>query len=196
MLEYAARGPAERYETVEDARRIVHEMLAFPLPIVAAVNGPAVGLGCSLAMFCDVVLMSELAYFADPHVTVGLVAADGGVLTWPVMTSLLWAKEYILTGDRIDAANAFRMGLTNHVLASDELLPRANELADRLASQPRQALEETKRALNIHLRQAVTSVLDFALAAEGASFTEPGFAEGLNTLIQRSKVRAQAATQS
>ena len=116
MLEYAARGPAERYETVEDARRIVHEMLAFPLPIVAAVNGPAVGLGCSLAMFCDVVLMSEFAYFAHPHVTVGLVAADGGVLTWPVMMSLLWAKEYILTGDRIDATNAFRMGLANHVL--------------------------------------------------------------------------------
>lgn len=194
MLEYAAKGPRERYETVEDARRIIMEMVAFPLPIIAAVNGAAVGLGCSLAMFSDVVFMSERAYFADPHVTVGLVAADGGALTWPLLTSLLWAKEYLLTGDRIDASTARSMGLANHVVAADDLLPRARELADRLAGQPRQALEETKRALNVHLRHAVMNVLDFALAAESASFMEPDFGAGLETLVARSRVREQAGT--
>ena len=147
LLEFATLGDEERHETVEDARRIVQELLAFPLPIVAAVNGPAVGLGCSLAMFCDVVLMSTNAYFADPHVTVGLVAADGGVLTWPALTSLLWAKEYILTGDRIDSTAALRMGLANHVVDEKELLTRAYELAERLAAQPRQALRRDQASL-------------------------------------------------
>ena len=192
LLEFATLGDDERHETVEDARKIVQELLAFPLPIVAAVNGPAVGLGCSLAMFCDVVLMSKNAYFADPHVTVGLVAADGGVLTWPALTSLLWAKEYILTGDRIDSTAALRMGLANHVVENEELLTHAYELAERLAAQPRQALEETKRALNIHLSRSVTSVLDFALAAESASFSEPGFADRLKRIVARSEVRQSA----
>ena len=74
------------------------------IPVVAAVNGPAVGLGCSLVALSDIVYIAEDAYLADPHVQVGLVAADGGPLTWPLHISLLLAKEYALTGARIPAA--------------------------------------------------------------------------------------------
>src|SRR5439155_21577468 len=107
---------AKRYAIMEDARRIVTEMIAFNRPVIAAVNGPAVGLGCSLAVFSDIVLISSEAFLADPHVGVGLVAADGGTLAWPLMTSLLRAKEYLFTGERIPAALAVELGLANHVV--------------------------------------------------------------------------------
>ena len=87
------------------------------VPVVAAVNGPAVGLGCSLVALSDIVYIAEDAYLADPHVQVGLVAADGGPLTWPLHISLLLAKEYALTGTRISAERAVELGLANHVVA-------------------------------------------------------------------------------
>ena len=87
------------------------------IPVVAAVNGPAVGLGCSLVALSDIVYIAEDAYLADPHVQVGLVAADGGPLTWPLHISLLLAKEYALTGTRIKAQRAVELGLANHVAA-------------------------------------------------------------------------------
>lgn len=87
------------------------------IPVVAAVNGPAVGLGCSLVALSDLVYIAEDAYLADPHVQVGLVAADGGPLTWPLHISLLLAKEYALTGTRIKAQRAVELGLANHVAA-------------------------------------------------------------------------------
>lgn len=179
LIKDAAAAPEARYAIVREARRIVTEMIAFPLPVVAAVNGAAVGLGCSLALLSDVVLMAENAFFSDPHVSIGLVAADGGALAWPVYTSLLRAKEYVLTGDRIDARTAERMGLANHVVPSGELRPAARDLAARLAGQPRQALLDTKRALNVHLARAVAGVIDFAFAAESESFAIADFPPGV-----------------
>lgn len=174
-LERVASDPDYRYRTMDGARRIVSEMIGFHKPVIAAVNGPAVGLGCSLAVLCDIVVMSERAFFADPHVSLGVVAADGGVLAWPLMIAMLRAKEYLFTGDRIDAATARELGLANRVVADDEVLAVATSLAERLAAQPRQALWDTKRAINIHLSRAVSSVVDFAFAAESETFGRPDF---------------------
>lgn len=182
LLERTARDPDFRYELLTDARQIVREMLKFPVPIIAAVNGPAVGLGCSLAVLCDIILISDRAYFADPHVSLGLVAADGGVLAWPAFMSMAKAKQYLYTGDRIDAHTAERIGLATDVVPDAELMDRAQALADRLAAQPRQALQDTKRVLNVHLERMVASVIDFAFAAESETFALPGFAEGLSKL--------------
>ncbi len=117
VLDRMNRDTAYRDATLREARQIVERLVQFPVPIVAAVNGPAVGLGCSLAGLSDIVLMEESAYMADPHVSVGLVAADGGALTWPAMMSLLKAKEYLYTGDRIPAAVAVELGIANRVVA-------------------------------------------------------------------------------
>ena len=137
------------------------------MPIVAAVNGPAVGLGCSLVALSDIVFMAESAHLADPHVMVGLVAADGGPVTWPLLTSLQLAKEYALTGDRIPARRAAEIGLVNHVCADDEVLDQAVACAHRIAKLPKQAVEDTKRILNLHLERAVLATLDFALDRRG-----------------------------
>jgi enoyl-CoA hydratase len=162
--------PEHRRASLRAARKLVDEILGFPIPVIAAVNGPAVGLGCSLASLCDLVLISEDAYLADTHVSIGLVAGDGGAMSWPLMMSILKAKEYLFTGDRILAAEAVSLGLANRMVPADRLADEARALAQRIAAQPPQALQETKRALNLHLQQAAGLVLPFALAAEGESF--------------------------
>ena len=172
-----------RRQTVVDGRRIVAGMVACRLPIIAAVNGPAVGLGCSIVALSDIVFMAESAHLADPHVMIGLVAADGGPVTWPLLTSLQLAKEYALTGDRIPARRAAEIGLANHVCADDEVFDQAMACAHRVARLPKQASEDTKRVLNMHLERAVLATLDFALTAEDRSFTSPELRANLDRML-------------
>jgi len=159
-----------RTASIRGARRLLESMAECPKPIIAAVNGPAVGLGCSVAVSCDVVYISDHTFMADTHVSIGLVAGDGDAATWPLMMSILKAKYYLLTGDRIPAADCVDLGLANFVVPKEEVLDRAIELANRLAKQPQQALEETKVAINLHLQRAIMAVAPSALAAEYASF--------------------------
>ncbi len=125
LLDRMANDRALRRDVIAEGRELVLNMIRCRVPVVAAVNGPAVGLGCSVIALSDVVYMAESAYLSDPHVTVGLVAADGGPLTWPLHTSLLLAKEYAFTGDRITAARAAEIGLANHVCPDGEVLDAA-----------------------------------------------------------------------
>jgi enoyl-CoA hydratase/carnithine racemase len=184
-LDELTKDAALREQTLIDGRRIVTGMAACRLPIVAAVNGPAVGLGCSLVALSDIVYMAESAHLADPHVALGLVAGDGGPITWPLIMSLQLAKEYILTGDRIPARRAAEIGLVNHVCADDDVLGEAIACAHRIARLPRRAAQDTKRILNLHLERAITATVDFALAAEDRSFTSPELRANLDRLLGR-----------
>jgi enoyl-CoA hydratase/carnithine racemase len=169
-----------------EARELVLNMIRCRVPVVAAVNGPAVGLGCSIIALSDVVYMAESAYLSDPHVPVGLVAADGGPLTWPLHTSLLLAKEYAFTGDRIGATRAKEIGLANHVCPDGEVLSAALAAARRIASLPRQSVEATKRVFNLHLEHAVLRTIDFAMAAETESFETEELHANVARFLERS----------
>ena len=181
----------QRRAEIEGARRLLTEMIDFPLPVVAAVNGPAVGLGCNLAVSSDIVLIAESAFIADPHVGVGLTAADGGAPTWPLLMGMLRAKEYLLTSERIPADQAVALGLANRAVPDGELLDQALGLAGRLAAQPPQAVRSTKRALNMHVKRAVAGVLEYALAEEFACFDTPEHQAIVRAFIERSKNRAE-----
>ncbi|MBC7303330.1 MAG: enoyl-CoA hydratase/isomerase family protein [Nocardia sp.] len=174
-----------RSKTIAHGREIVLGMTRCRVPVVTAVNGPAVGLGCSLVALSDIVYIAPDAYLADPHVQVGLVAADGGPLTWPLQISLLLAKEYALTGARIGAERARELGLVNHV--ADDPFAEALVCAKRIAEQPRQAVEATKRLLNIHLERAVLASLDYATAAEYQSFETEDFQRTIAKLTAAKK---------
>jgi enoyl-CoA hydratase/carnithine racemase len=185
LLDRMSNDGALRHDVIAEGRELVLNMVRCRVPVVAAVNGPAVGLGCSVIALSDVEYMAESAYLADPHVTVGLVAADGGPLTWPLHTSLLLAKEYAFTGDRIRAARAAEIGLANHVCPDDEVLPAAIAAAHKIAALPRQAVEATKRVLNLHVERAVLATIDFAMAAETASFDTEDLRNNVNRFLQK-----------
>jgi enoyl-CoA hydratase/carnithine racemase len=169
-LDELVGNPELRKQSLAHGRMIVSGMVGCRVPIIAAVNGPAVGLGCSLVALSDIAFMAQSAHLADPHVLIGLVAADGGPITWPLLTSLMLAKEYALTGDRIPAERAAAIGLVNHVCPDDEVLEAALACARRIAALPRQAVEDTRKVINLHMQRAVTATIDFALTAEYRSF--------------------------
>ena len=185
LLDRMANDRTLRQNVIAEGRELVLNMIRCRVPVVAAVNGPAVGLGCSVIALSDVVYMAESAYLSDPHVTVGLVAADGGPLTWPLHTSLLLAKEYAFTGDRISAQRAAEIGLANHVCPDGDVLADAVAAAHKIAKLPRQAVEATKRVLNLHLERAVLATIDFAMASETASFDTPELRANVDRFLGR-----------
>jgi enoyl-CoA hydratase len=174
-----------RAKIMSEAATLVRAMTTFPLPIVAAVNGAAVGLGCSLASLSDLVVMEEQAFFSDPHVALGLVAGDGGAITWPLLMGLQRVKEWILLGGQISSAQALEWGLTNRVVPQGEAVTEARALAVRLAKLPPQALAQTRRVLNQPLIARIDDALDDVLDAETRSFDEPAFQRNLERMLAR-----------
>jgi enoyl-CoA hydratase len=185
-FENYVQNPVTRRAGMKEARRVVREMVEFPLPVIAAVNGPAVGFGCSIAVLCDIVLMSERAFFADTHVASGIVAGDGGSVAWPLLMGLLRAKEYLLLGERIPASLAVEIGLANRVVPEGDVLKEALVLAHRLAKLSPIAVQDTKRALNLHLERAISGILDFAISAESETFTTPEHRAAIEPYLSQS----------
>jgi enoyl-CoA hydratase len=186
-LRHVHHDAEARRRTIRVGERLVRAAISCEIPVVAAINGPAVGMGATLALLCDLVVIADDTYISDPHVSVGLVAGDGGASLWPSYMSMARAKEHLLLGSRVPAEECLRLGLVNRVVPRAEVLDTAVDLASRLASQPRQAVRDTKRALNLHLRQAVDRTVDFALAAEGESMA----GEDLMAFIDQFTARAR-----
>ena len=151
---------------VEEGHKIIMDILEVPQPMIAAVNGYAMGLGATLALFGDIVEASEDAVCSDPHVVAGYVAGDGGAAIWPWLIGANNAKEFLMTGDRLTAAEAKDIGLIRHVVPAPELMAVAQSKAARLASGPRMAIEGTKMTINRLLRQAVDATLDYGMLKE------------------------------
>ena len=170
-----------------DAKQLIWDLLDVELPIVAALNGPAVGLGASIALLCDVIFMADTASIADPHVRVGIVAGDGGVAIWPLVLGPARAKQFLLTGDRVDAETAERWGLVNRVVPAAELMQEARAFAERLAAGAPLALRYTKLAINKWIKDVANVAFDASTALEIVTFQSRDHEEALAALREKRK---------
>ena len=135
-------------------------------PVVAAVNGPALGLGATLALGCDVIYMADTATIGDTHVKVGLTAGDGGQVLWPLLIGLHRAKEYLMTGKLLTGVEAERIGLVNYCVPRAQVVAAATAFAKELADGAQIAIRYTKMLLNKLVAQNLNLMLDFGLASE------------------------------
>ena len=166
-------------------RRLILNLLEVEVPIISAINGPAVGVGATIALLGDVVFAAENARIADTHTLVGLVAGDGGAVIWPLLVGVNRAKEYLMTGDFIDAREAERIGLVNHVVPQDELMPAAQAMAERLANGATWAIRWTKAAVNKVIRERMNLILDSSLAYEAISSTTEDTREATQAFMEK-----------
>jgi enoyl-CoA hydratase/carnithine racemase len=177
------------YELRREGKQIVWNLLDVELPIVAAVNGPAIGLGATLALLCDVIYMADTATVADPHVRVGIVAGDGGAVIWPLAVGPAVAKRYLMTGDSMSAADAERLGLANAAVPPDELEEKALAFAQRLATGAPLAVRYTKLAVNQLVKQALATAFDYSTALELVTFVSADHKEALQAIREKRKAR-------
>ena len=177
----------ENARIFQHERHLIEAFLSAEKPVIAMVNGPASGLGATLALFCDIVVASEQAFFNDSHVQVGLVAGDGASVIWPMLIGVARAKEYLLTAERIAAREAERLGLVSHVVAAHELRAFTLALAERIGAQPPFAVRATKAAVNRQLRRAVADAMDVGAAWHRISNSTPEHEAAVRAFAERRK---------
>jgi enoyl-CoA hydratase len=170
---------------MQEAIQIVENLLDCPKPVLSAVNGYAMGLGANFALLCDVVVASKSAVFADTHVKLGIGAGDGGQVIWPLLMGVNRAKYYLMTGDRVTASEAERLGLVNFVVEPEDLLDRTLEIAERLARGPSMAIAASKVPLNRWIKTMVQEIMPLSLAMEDACFGSEDAVEAGRAFVEK-----------
>jgi len=178
-----------RDAVLEAHQELFWVMRRLPFPTVAAVNGPAVGAGVTVALLCDLVVMAEDAFLSDPRVSLGLLDGAGGFVLWPLLTSLSAAKEHLLVGDRVSGREAHRLGLANRAVPASDVLAEALQLAKRLGALPAQAVRQARQLLNSHIDRAAAILPDCARAESECFDTEEH-----RVLLERLSARVAAKT--
>ena len=164
---------------------MIWDLLDIEVPIVCGLNGAAAGLGASIALLCDLLVMSDHAVVVDLHVNVGLVAGDGGAVIWPMLLGPQSAKRHLLLGEPLTAAEALRLGVASEVCPPEDVHERALAWARRLAAQPPLAVKGTKMAVNAQLKQALLASFDLSTALEIPCFLSRDHAEAVDALRER-----------
>ena len=126
-------NPPQFYQGIREAKRVVFSLLDCDKPIIAKVNGDAIGLGTTIALYCDVVFAADEARFADPHNNIGLTVGDGGQIIWPHLIGYARAKHYLFTGEKINGKKAAEIGLIHASVPADQLDAAVDAYADKLA---------------------------------------------------------------
>ena len=173
----------ERYHPI---MRAIREM---PKPVIAAVNGPAVGIGCSLALCCDLILAAESAYFLLAFVNIGLVPDGGSSLFLPTRIGMARASELSMLGERLTAAKALEWGLINRVVADEQLEQEVAALAVRMAAGPTRSYAGSKRQLNNWLYARMEEQLELEAKIQQEMAGSDDFVEGAMAFVQKRGAR-------
>jgi enoyl-CoA hydratase len=168
----------------KEARDLVYNVINCDKPIVSAIHGPAVGAGLVAGLLADISIAAENAKIVDGHTRLGVAAGDHAAIIWPLLCGMAKAKYYLLLCEAVSGLEAERIGLVSLCVAEDQLLPKAYEVADKLAAGSQTAIRWTKYALNNWLRQAGPS-FDASLALEFMGFAGPDVREGMASLQER-----------
>lgn len=179
------RTPDRLHRLRREGKQIIWDQLDVEVPIVCALNGSAVGLGASIALMCDVVVMADSASIIDPHVQVGLVAGDGGAAIWPLLLGPLAAKRHLILGQPLTADEALRLGVAAEVCASEDVAATARVWADRIAAQAPLAVQGTKISVNQQLKQALMTSFDVSMAMELTCFTSDDHVEAVAAFVEK-----------
>jgi enoyl-CoA hydratase len=179
------RDPASLHRLRREAKQMIWDLLDIEVPIVCALNGPAVGLGASIALLCDVIVMADTASIIDPHVQVGLVAGDGGAAIWPLLVGPLAAKRHLMLGQPLTAGDALRLGVAADVCSVDRIDEVVQTWADRIAAQAPLAVQGTKIAVNQQIKQALLTSFDLSTSLEMACFVSDDHAEAVDAFVTK-----------
>lgn len=179
--------PAKMRAAVREAKRVVRNVLECDKPIIAKVNGDAIGLGATVALFCDVVIANENARIADPHNSVALIAGDGGSVIWPQLIGFGKARHYLLTGEIIKAREAEAMGLIYKAVAPEDLDATVDAYVERLLALPAQALRWTKETYTLPLKQLATLMMDTGMAYEALMSASADHGEAISAFEAKRK---------
>jgi 2-(1,2-epoxy-1,2-dihydrophenyl)acetyl-CoA isomerase len=169
----------------EDYHPIIQALRTMPKPAIAAVQGPAAGIGCSFALACDLVLAAESAYFLLAFVNIGLVADGGSSLLIPERAGFARAAEMALLGERVLAPKALEWGLINRVVPDDRLEEEAAQLAERLADGPTRAYAGTKRQLNAWMYSRMAEQLELEASIQQQMAASEDFREGVQAFVEK-----------
>ena len=192
LVEEMAGNPQGAARTMREASDLVYNLINLDKPVVSAINGAAVGAGLVVALLSDVSIMSETARITDGHTRLGVAAGDHAAIIWPLLCGMAKAKYYLLTSDFLDGKEAERIGLVSLCAPADQVLPKAWEVADKLAAGSQHSIRWTKRALNNWLRQA-GPIFDQSLALEMLCFSWPDVQEGAKAIREKRAPRFPSA---
>jgi enoyl-CoA hydratase len=184
-LEEARQDPAIFYEDMRQGKQIIFSLLDCEKPLICRLNGDAVGLGATIALFCDIIIAADDARIGDPHVRVGYAAGDGGAVIWPQLIGYARAKQYLLTGDLIHAKEAQQIGLINFAVPQAELDATVRKWATRLAGGATLATRWTKATINVGLKQLASAMIEPGLAYEGLCSRTEDHAEALKAMREK-----------
>ena len=168
----------------KEARDLVYNLINCDKPSVSAIHGPAVGAGLVAGLLADISIASRTARIVDGHTRLGVAAGDHAAMVWPLLCSMAKAKYHLLLCEPVSGEEAERIGLVSIAVDESDLLPRAYEVAERLAAGSQSAIRWTKYALNNWLRQAGPN-FDTSLALEFMGFAGPDVREGLASLREK-----------
>jgi enoyl-CoA hydratase len=184
MVEANAGDPRRLARTVQEATDLVYNIINLDKPVISAINGVAVGAGLVVALLADISIIGENVRFTDGHTKLGVVAGDHAAIIWPLLCGMAKAKYYLLTSDFIDGKEAERIGLVSLCVPAEQVLPKALEVADKLANGAQQAIRWTKRSLNNWLRMA-GPIFDNSMALEMLTFMEDDVHEGIKAIKEK-----------